>query len=121
MAIRRPEEAAAGAAQGQHLGELVVVVHAVRAAQLVVDLLPVLDLAHLLELVQVEDGVDLSLVEVEAGQLAPDALLRDQFGHGLPGLGGRLQVPVVGDAQDDLPHTLLGQLVQLWLGLRIGL
>lgn len=86
-----------------------------------IDLLPVLDLAHLLKLVQVQNGVDLALVEVKACQFAPDALLGYQLGHGLPGLGGRLQVPMVGYAQDDLPHTLLRQFVQLWLGLRIGL
>lgn len=98
MSVRGPEETAAGAAQGQDLGELVVVVDAVRPAQLVVDLFPVLDLAHLLELLQVEDGVNLPLIEVKAGQLAPNALLGHQLGHGVPCLGGRLQVPMVGDA-----------------------
>lgn len=74
------------------------------------DLLPVFALRIVAELLLQHNG-DLWLREVELGELTPDALLGDERLHQRPRGRRRLQIAIVGYAQDDFADALLGQFV----------
>lgn len=94
---------------------------AVSPSQIVEDLLPVFLALRIVGKLLLQHHGDLRLREMELRQLAPDALLGDERLHQRPGGRGRLQITVVGDAQDDFANALLGQLVQLRAYLGTGL
>lgn len=84
------------------------------------DLLPVLAFGGVAELLH-QNHFDLGLRKMELGQLAPDALLGHERLHQRPGGRRRLEITVVGYAQDDLANALLGQLVQFRTAFGAGL